>query len=171
MAIKIDLPLTWGYEEFISIEEQQILLKWAQDSFKFLKSNSAGSGRFFDTFSKWPNLPITLKEIKNKIIDIDRLKGFKEEPLFGDFLSYNLEGGAIHQHTDPNETGYIHTRYNLLVSVPDSGGTPIYNNEHYIPIKERMIWRCEAGKYCHESTPVIGKKPRINISFGFLLPQ
>ena len=75
-----------------------------------------------------------------------------------------------HEHKDNNEKGFIHTRYNLLLSVPDSGGNPIYDGE-VINVEERMLWRCEAGLYNHASLPVVGRKPRINISFGFQMKE
>jgi hypothetical protein len=56
------------------------------------------------------------------------------------------------------------------LSVPDSGGNPIYDGE-VINVEERMLWRCEAGLYNHASLPVIGSKSRINISFGFQVKE
>lgn len=93
-------------------------------------------------------------------------KDVVNDTIFTDFLSVNTISGAIHPHTDPNIEGYIHTRFNLIVQAPDSGGNPVYNGMEF-PIKSGMLWRCEAGKYIHSSTPVIGLKKRINISFGF----
>ena len=50
--------------------------------------------------------------------------------------------------------------------MPDVGGNPIYEND-IVEVKEKMLWRCEAGLYNHSSVEVRGSKPRINISFGF----
>lgn len=36
-------------------------------------------------------------------------------------------------------------------------------------LEEKMIWRCEAGKYTHGSTKVESEKPRITLSLGFLI--
>ena len=33
-----------------------------------------------------------------------------------------------------------------------------------------MMWRCDAGLIEHSSIPNKGKIPRINLSFGFLMP-
>lgn len=163
---RIELPLnTWGYFDFISDDERLVLIDWANDNFSKTKNN--GNGRYFiPKVNEWPNLPKEYMLVKQRIIDTDRLN-YIIDPTFGDFLSFNLEGGNIHKHTDPNSTGRTHTRYNLLLSVPDEGGQPIYGGEYKIDYEEKFIWRCEAGKHTHESLPVVGTKPRINISFGF----
>jgi hypothetical protein len=57
-----------------------------------------------------------------------------------------------------------------LLSVPKSGGNPIYDGE-VVDVEERMLWRCEAGLYNHASMPVVGSIPRINISFGFQIKE
>lgn len=166
---KIEIPNSWAYKEFISTEEQSVLLQFVNKYRKTLKPN--GEGRFCQVHIEVAFLiPKELKEIKQRIIDTENLKDFVLDPTFGDFLSFNTTDGAIHQHQDPNLEGYIHTRYNLILSVPDSGGKPIYDNKMF-DIEERMLWRCEAGLYNHASTPVVGDKPRINISFGFQIKK
>ena len=54
--------------------------------------------------------------------------------------------------------------------MPDVGGNPIYEND-IVEVKEKMLWRCEAGLYNHSSVEVRGSKPRINISFGFQIKK
>lgn len=163
--LKVNLPNTWGYLDFITLEEQAQLLNFALKNKKHLGFN--GAGRYYKAhIDKSLSITPLYKKIRQKIIDIESLHNFKYEPTFGDFLSFNESGGSIHKHIDPNLDGHIHTRYNLIISMPESGGQPIYNDE-IINIKERMLWRCEAGLYNHSSTPVEGNKPRINISFGF----
>jgi hypothetical protein len=83
-------------------------------------------------------------------------------------LSFNYEGAAIHNHKDPNLKNHVHTRYNLLLRLPNGGGNPIYDGK-ILTVKEKMLWRCEAGLFNHASLAVVGDKPRINISFGFQL--
>ena len=163
---KVDIPKSWAYTEFITAKEQNVLLQFANSVRSLLRNN--GFGRFYqDHIEKvYSLLPQEYNDIKQRIIDTEKLKDFILDPVFGDFISFNETGGAIHEHKDNNEKGFIHTRYNLLLSVPDSGGNPIYNGE-VIDVEERMLWRCEAGLYNHASLPVIGSKPRINISFGF----
>jgi hypothetical protein len=166
---KVEIPNSWAYKEFISTEEQTVLLQFANKYRKKLTPN--GEGRFSQVHIEVAFLiPKELKEIKQRIIDTENIKDFVLDPTFGDFLSFNTTNGAIHSHQDPNLDGYVHTRYNLILSVPESGGKPIYNNTMF-DIEERMLWRCEAGLYNHASTPVVGDRPRINISFGFQIKK
>jgi hypothetical protein len=166
---KIEISNSWAYTEFISIEEQTVLLKFANSVRNLLQNN--GFGRFYqDHIEQKYSLPQEYKDIKQRIINTEKLKDFILDPVFGDFISFNETDGAIHKHKDNNEKGFIHTRYNLLLSIPDSGGNPIYDEE-VINVEERMLWRCEAGLYNHASLPVIGSKPRINISFGFQVKE
>lgn len=163
--MKVDIPKSWAYKEFISLGEQVVLLAFANSVKHKLKGN--GPGRFFqDHIVEKYSLPQEYISVKQRIIDTEELKDFILDPIFGDFISFNETDGAIHKHKDDNKPGYIHTRYNLLLSVPESGGNPIYDDE-IVDIEERMLWRCEAGLYNHASLPVVGNKPRINISFGF----
>jgi hypothetical protein len=166
---KIEIPNSWAYTEFISIEEQTVLLKFANSIRNLLLNN--GLGRFYqDQLEKTYSVPQKYKDIKQRIIDTEKLKNFILDPQFGDFISFNETAGSIHEHKDYNVHSFIHTRYNLLLSVPDSGGNPIYDGK-VIDFEERMLWRCEAGLYNHASLPVIGNKPRINISFGFQVKE
>jgi hypothetical protein len=90
--------------------------------------------------------------------------------MYDNFIGVNSEGSSIHNHTDKNEKDYIHTRWNLILSYPENGGHSIYNNNINI-LEENLIWKCVAGKYTHGSTKVIGKKPRITLSIGFLIKE
>ena len=161
------MPNTWAYENFISDEEQGVLLEFAFRVRPLLQNN--GHGRYYaphviDTL----NPPKEFFIIKNRIIETEKLTDYELDSIFGDFISFNEDGGAIHPHTDSNHTNRIHTRYNLLLSVPEVGGNPIYDGV-VLQVKDKMLWRCEAGLYTHASLPVVGNKPRINISFGFQL--
>jgi hypothetical protein len=166
---KIDIPNSWAYKNFITLEEQNVLLEFSHKQYAHLQEN--GHGRFYvDHVDTKFSVPEEYKIVKQRIVDTENLKNFLFDPKFGDFLSFNTVGAAIHPHKDPNVDGYVHTRYNLLLSVPESGGKPIYNNKIF-DVEERMLWRCEAGLYNHASTPVVGDRSRINISFGFQLKK
>lgn len=159
------IPFSFSFSNFIDEECRQSIEIWARSVFKELKPNIASDNRFYNKLSSLSSVHNSLYQIKEEIgKTID--KEFIYDPFFEDFLSFNLNGGAIHHHTDPNSDGYIHTRYNLIISAPNAGGNPIYNGEEF-QIHERMLWCCRAGEIVHGSTPVIGNKPRINISFGF----
>jgi hypothetical protein len=166
---KIDIPNSWAYKNFITPEEQNVLLEFSHKQKAHLQTN--GYNRLFvDHIATKLSVPKEYKIVKQRIIDTENLKDFLLDPTFGDFLSFNNRSGAIFPHKDPNTDGYIHTRYNLILSIPDFGGKPIYGNKIF-DIEERMLWRCEAGLYNHSSTPVVGDKPRINISFGFQIKK
>lgn len=161
------LPDTYVYKDFISEEERISIFEWAKQAYvdnKLVKNE--GSNRFFNTFSSIKNIPSLILDIKEKIIRRERLNNSRLDPWYGDFLSFNFSGAAIHLHTDPNLDKCTHTRYNLIINKPESGGDILYNGS-IIPVEEKMLWRCEAGRYLHGSSAVVGSKPRVNISFGF----
>ena len=79
-----------------------------------------------------------------------------------------MEGAFIHKHMDFNQGNLVHTRWNLILSYPEEGGHSIYNDQINI-LEENLIWKCVAGKVAHGSTKVIGKKPRITLSLGYML--
>ena len=160
-----EIPFSYAYYDFIGEKDQHSLLSWATSISKELKRNQSSPGRYFAMFSELSTVPDVVYSIKKSIESLID-KPFLYDTNFTDFLSFNMRSASIHPHKDPNLDGYTHTRFNLLISVPESGGNPIYNGTEF-KIQERMLWRCEAGKYEHASTPVIGTKPRINISFGF----
>jgi hypothetical protein len=82
------------------------------------------------------------------------------------------ETGFVEPHMDYNgpDDRYYTRRYNILISLPEEGGHPIYGNK-VLKVKERMIWRCDAGLVVHSSIPNKGERVRINLSFGFLMPK
>jgi hypothetical protein len=165
--IKISLPKTWAYENFITDEEHKSLLNFCYSVRNKLRNN--GLGRFYeDHVISRLKPPKEFLDVKQRIIETENFTDYEIDSIFEDFISFNENGGSIHEHKDQNHSGRIHTRYNLLLSVPEVGGNPIYEG-NIIEVKEKMLWRCEAGLYNHASLPVEGIKPRINISFGFQL--
>jgi hypothetical protein len=138
---------------------------WANKSYTLFNPN--GFGRQYGILQNL-NPPEEVWAIKKQIMDTYNLNEAKQEPLFKDYCGYITEGGAIHQHTDPNEGNLIHTRFNVMVSKPLEGGEPIQNSV-VIDVKEGDVWRCDAGLVKHWCTTVVGSKPRIVLSFGFLI--
>lgn len=149
----------------INKEALQIIEQWATENYKYFRKN--GFGRQFGILENF-NPPKEVWDIKNKVIDLYNLHNAKQEPLFKDYCGYITNGGAIHKHTDPNEGHLIHTRFNVLVSKPIEGGEPIQNDK-IINVNEGDVWRCDAGKVFHWCNEVKGDKPRIVLSFGFLI--
>ena len=154
----------------ITEKERLFLLNWIyKNEFKF-KPNDFGPNRkayFFDQDLETPSL---FYEVRNRIIQRENINQWNPEPLLGNYVGWISNGGFIHRHIDSNPDYGNHIRYNLFISVPNEGGYPIYDNK-VIPIKEGQYIRCNSGLYFHESQKVIGDKPRIVISYGFILPK
>jgi hypothetical protein len=172
---KIKLHDTYAYEDFISTEEQNELLKWVEENENLFKINQTGSdsinapygSRKLCILQDTPNAPIELVgKIKNRIIKIENIIDWVLDPYFKDAIGINRTGGSIHTHSDPNIDGRTHTRYNVILSYPENGGHSIYNSKINI-LKEKMVWKCVAGRVKHGSMPVIGDKPRITLTLGF----
>lgn len=140
--------------------------QWAIQNINSFQVNKAGQHRRFKIFDK--NYPIEVLEVRKQIITAFNLEGKQQEPLYKDFCGFITEGGFVHKHKDPNKNGLVHTRFNVLVSKPNEGGKVFIDNKEVV-VEEGGVWVCKAGLYEHWTTPVIGDKPRIVLSFGFLL--
>lgn len=176
---KIIMNDTHGYEDFISEEEQNVLLKWVEDNQNLFlvnltaanETNSPYGGRKYYNFKdKSSTIYDLIKKIKQRVIDNEKIGDWIEEPYFYDMIGINGEGGSIHTHTDSNLHGYTHVRYNVMLKYPKEGGHSIYNGKINI-LKEKMVWRCVAGKVLHGSVPVEGEIPRITLSLGFQIKE
>ena len=176
---KIQFQSTWGYEDFITTDEQTQLLDWVQENehdFKIIIrggdiSNPVDSHRKFYTFKTHVTYPYDLiQHIKKRVVDIESIGEWIPEPMFSDYIGHVSSGGAIHLHKDKNGLGYKHVRYNVILSWPESGGESIYDDS-INTFKERTVWRCEAGNVAHASKAVQGKRPRITLSLGFLIKE
>jgi hypothetical protein len=149
----------------IDVQLLCLVKDWAVENHGKFKSN--GFGRQYGVLQEL-NPPKEVWEIKKQVINLYGLSNAKQEPIFKDYCGYITEGGAIHKHIDGNEGKLIHTRFNVMISKPLAGGEPVQES-NIINVQEGDIWRCDAGKVLHWCTPVVGNKPRIVLSFGFLL--
>jgi|TARA_R110000803_G_scaffold78439_2_gene143603 hypothetical protein len=169
MLKKVLLNGTYGYENFISDKEKNLLVSWVNDNLHEFHSNR--KGRYFRPLREIENSPLELVEkLKANVIKLEGLVDWKDEPKMADYIGINYEGAYIHPHTDVNENNYIHTRYNIILSWPDEGGESIYGRSINV-LKENLVWKCIAGKFTHASKPVKGSKPRITLSLGFLIKE
>lgn len=126
-----------------------------------------GFGRRYGALQKL-SPPAEVWEIKRQIVEAHALHGVEQEPMFKDFCGFITEGGAIHAHTDPGHSGKQHVRFNVMVSKPEAGGMPVQDGIE-MAIEAGDVWRCDASRVKHWCTPVVGCKPRIVLSFGFLI--
>ena len=157
-------------QPILSLEEQEIIVNWIDTNYKLLDNN--GYNRYNIKLSILKNkveIPECIYKIKQRIVDIENLYDYQQEPLFEDSIGYMTDGGKLHKHTDPNVNNLVHTRFNVYVQLPNEGGYPIYGNNIY-KLKERTYICCRAGIDYHECIQVKGERARIVLSFGFLLP-
>jgi hypothetical protein len=167
---KILLKETYGYKNFIDSETQNFLVNWTNSNISIFRNNPMGYGRKNKTITNEDSIYEIVQNIKRKIIEVENLDSTIVDFSHRDYIGVNLEGAFIHTHLDYNDGDLIHTRWNLILSYPIDGGHSIYNGEINI-LEEKLIWKCVAGKYSHGSTKVIGIKPRITLSLGFLIKE
>jgi hypothetical protein len=140
---------------------------WAIESHKAFQPN--GFGRQYGILYRQDlTPPPEVWEIRNQIVEANNLQDCPTEPVFQDFCGFITEGGAIHPHSDSDHSGKQHVRFNVMVSRPDIGGTPVQDDIE-IAVEEGDVWRCDASRVRHWCTPVQGPKPRIVLSYGFLI--
>ncbi len=154
-------------EYIISKEEQELIVNWVKENYKKLNSN--GYQKYMKSMDEIEDIPSIVWDIKKRIVKKENLFDAIQEPLFRDSIGCMCDGGQLQTHVDPNKDGLIHTRFNLYVQLPYEGGYPIYSGKT-LKLKERTYICCRAGVDLHSCEKVIGKRERIIISYGFLLP-
>jgi hypothetical protein len=178
---------TYCYDEFITVEEQKILRNYIlsiQDMMGHAVSN--GYKKEYDVLirrsigtlalKKHYNLePIPLvTEIKKRIVDLEDIRPpITDDLIIGDWFGITDEDAFVEPHTDEVEPPYLDyytRRYNVIISMPDEGGQPIYDGD-VLDVGERALWGCEAGLVKHASVPNVGSRMRLNISYGFFVPK
>ena len=161
---KIQLNNTYAYSNFIEEKERLFLLEW-------INNNTTNNQKIIIPPKDIPNAPLDIIEkYKLQITELENIKNFLPKPKSGDFIWIEIENSTINYHYDKNFDGYVHTRYNLILSYPEEGGHSIYGDKINV-LEERMLWKCIAGKVKHGATTVIGKKPRITLSFSFFIHE
>lgn len=138
---------------------------WAVNSHKAFRAN--GHARQYGILQELEP-PAEVWNIKRQIVEANGLRNAEQEPIFKDLCGFITEGGAIHPHQDPDHNGKQHVRFNIMVSKPESGGMPVQDGVE-MPVEEGDFWRCDASRVKHWCTPVVGSKPRIVLSYGFLI--
>lgn len=167
---KIFLTGTYGYKNFIDEATKTTLLDWTFSNLTNFKDNTISPYRKYKKIKVEDSIHSLVMNLKTQIINQENITNWITEPDYEDYIGVNLTGGKIHRHKDDTQSGYTHTRWNLILSYPESGGHSIYNDETNI-LEEKLIWKCEASEYFHSSTEVVGDKPRITLSLGFLIPK
>ena len=167
----IKLNNTYGYKNFIEDSDKRYFLNWIYYNEEKFKKNTSGNNRKFLILK---NIDIEIEEkikkLKNKIIELEKINDWIDEPNYDNYIGINTNGGHIHLHTDNNINGYIHTRWNIVLQYPIEGGHSIYGNSINI-LEENMIWKCEAGLIPHGCTDIVGDTSRITLSLGFQIKK
>jgi hypothetical protein len=123
-------------------------------------------------FNDFPHNDLKILELKIKDIfniPTDSLI----EPDYGFIIMYapgNEDGYKCKPHSDRNNNNLIHVRFNVMISKPEIGGMAIIEDD-IIEVEENEPWVCVAGLKIHSTVKMEGIKPRIMISFGYLLSR
>jgi CRISPR/Cas system-associated protein Cas5 (RAMP superfamily) len=155
-------------ECIITIEEQEEIVNWLRENYLRLKKN--GSNRYMKSLDEIPDIPKIVWDIKKRIVDKENMHEQIQEPFFRDSIGYMFDGAQLHEHTDPNQGDLIHTRFNVYVQLPEEGGYPVYAGKT-LKLKERTYICCKSGIDLHYCEKCIGKRERVVLSYGFLLPN
>lgn len=161
--------------EVITRAEQEELLNWICSNW-FTTFNSYGHNfkrtLFFtsETENLHPLLPIVFKRIVEReglpFKDIQN----KEDIHFCHILTCILPGGQLDYHTDDTWKGLYQCRFNLCLLQPQKGGETFYDG-HPIPVKERWYHVCRSSLDPHWVEVNEDSKPRIVISFCYLMTK
>ena len=176
MYNKIHFGGTYGYEDFINDNEKNELQEWilsSQSSMSFSNpvnfekdQYKTGLKRHFKILYPDDEKPDIFHLVRNRILDLENITNPIPAAVNYDWIGIVGEDSYVEPHLDASYRDYYTVRYNLLVSFPNGGGRPIYGGE-LLPVKEKMLWRCDAGIVEHSSEVVKGDKLRINLSYGF----
>lgn len=156
------------FNHVMTNDEKNVIQMWANENYIHFQKN--GPGRQFGKIHDYATICPCVWDIKARIIDLENLNGFEQEPVFQDYIGYIQDGGQIHRHKDPNSPdGRIHIRFNVIVQLPVEGGRPIYADK-VIDVSEGEYIKCRSGMDFHYCEKVVGPKARIVLSYGFLVP-
>lgn len=167
--MKVTCGLTYYYEDFITVEEQNLLKEWALNNEEYLIPNPSGPYRKRKVLNKLPEYPNILNELKDRLMVLENINSSEDIITNGeqDMVSIQRNEGMVPEHIDYDRIeGYYLRRYNVFVSLPEEGGLPVYDGE-VVSIKERCVLRVDAGLIRHSTTKINGVTPRIMLSYGF----
>lgn len=161
----------------ISEYERLELLEWSK---KLIKNQSiqkipvlpgGGSGLYHYLLSPNDTASIPLVwTIKQRLIEKEGLQGYNEtHPNIRDLLLIVEKGYSLPKHTDGNKNIYIRTRFNIFIQIPDKGSETYYDSSLVDTIEGSYVL-CRSGIDEHYSNMNNDDKPRVSLSFGFLLP-
>ena len=168
--------------EIMSEEERISFINWVCEHINTLTTHRPGLvGHTFNRENK--EVPAIVWTILDRIIEREGLQEYKESyddaffkkyhygrtGVYRDHVAIIFPGYNIKRHTDVNQPGRVHSRFNVFFQVPTEGGKTYYGKDT-VEIKERGYVLCRSGIDTHWTEIIKGGQPRITISYGFQLP-
>lgn len=113
------------------------------------------------------HLPPSVLAAKRRVGELLGINQFEDpDPRKYVFFSYHVAGGAVHKHAHFPPEGITEVRCNLIVSRSE-GGEPVILDQ-VVEVEEGSLWVFDSHDQ-HWSTPVVGNKPRMMLSFGYMV--
>jgi hypothetical protein len=155
------------------------IVKWTNDNQGVLDTNNSHEGLVYGKYHLEKNdlelnklaFPYdNLKSLEKEIKIHYNLPDTEYESYFGILLIFApacLNSYKAIEHIDTNNyDGNIHTRFNVMISLPEKGGYAVIE-DNVIIVEENEPWICIAGLHKHSTVKIEGTKNRIMISFGY----
>lgn len=152
--------------EFITHDEQQILIDWEKQVRPDLNINGTGSGCWYSPAKSLPIVPPLFYTIQKRIELLFWLIPYSVERNYGCYLSSTGVGGKILEHVDYIDPQTYHFRCNLFVSAPSVGGVPVVEGHHY-PVTDRTLLAFFPSQEKHSCTMVESEPRRVVCSYGY----
>jgi len=150
-------------------EERLEILNWFCEN--YFKMNIMLFGRVDYTLKSFDkSVPNAIWRIKKRIVEREGLQQYIQEPVFKDFLAAIMPGGRIHPHVDLNVGEFIHSRFNVFIQLPSNDLNTFYAGK-IIDSKEGHYTLCRSGLDYHWTNVLNENRPRVSLSFGFLIPK
>jgi hypothetical protein len=150
-------------------EERLEIINWFCDN--HYRMNRIQFGRIDYTLKETDeSVPLSIWNIKKRIVEKEKLEDYTQEPKYKDFFGAIMPGGRIHKHTDDNVDGLIHTRFNVFIMLPTNDLNTYYSGK-VVDAKEGHYTMCKSGLDMHWTDVINENRPRLSLSFGFLIPR
>ena len=145
----------------VDAETLREIALWAVENYTSFRANPNTGGRYA-LLGERNDAPASIISVQ-KIVE-ERFGEFVGLPpaSFGDFCGVQKAGCSTHRHRDAD--GDI--RLNVMVQKPLGGGHPVVDGNE-LQVEEGDAWVCNAGEVFHESRPVVGRRVRVILSFGY----
>lgn len=160
-----DLALVHG---FLGEDERRPLVAWARTMRPYLNNN--GEHRYYNRVERLPHLHPTCTDIRLRVqAALGLPPGAEPEPEIGWYLSIIHSGGFVHPHVDTAPEGMRHLRANLFLQTSYGGGWPIVEMTP-CKVTAGSLLAFYPNEMLHLTNPARGRRRRIILSFGYLVP-